>query len=492
MASKTIHVALNSLDHLPPPVYANAILYLPLKVNVSAKEAFEFLREGLHRTFVQLPWLSGKVHRISTTGTGALEMRHHPVNLDGPRPYQLKFNELDSLDTYEDLRETAFHPSTYEDEALTWAPFLADLTNGAEVFVAQANFMPGACILTAAICHVISDATGLNGIFKIWADNCHDMQLGNPLHWDQFAEISDHSLLEQVWTKEGAGRAAQEFPPETWRLLGLEAPSDSRSLVDEEVKQKTEHASASDSAALRGDMKACIFYMSPKNTKALRNECNKSSDTADVSMNDAICALAWRCFLRSRAAASSTNGVNGTDTTDADGAQVRLDLPFDVRPYFPHMVPPNYLGNFTMIHQFLLSRSRLLSRASLGEVARMFRQAASEITTYRVMDAYTLVKTVTNALELQNLKVDGNGLMITSLLGLELSEVCFGDGVFGNGGKPEAMRTLMGAINKSFRYCAILPRKSHGGVELVANLFDDELDVLLEDEEFGHYAVFVA
>ncbi|KAI1502212.1 hypothetical protein F5X99DRAFT_380218 [Biscogniauxia marginata] len=499
MDSKPIHLALNSLDHLPPPNYANAILYLRLKANVNPEEAFDVLRKGLHRTFVQLPWLSGKVHPTSTSTTGALEIRYYPITHDRSQPYQLKFNELDSSVTYEELRESSFHPSTFEDEELTWVPFLPNLSNGTEVFVAQANFLPGACILTAAICHAASDGMGVNSVLKIWADNCQDVQLGNALKTEELPEISDHNVLEQIWSKEGAGKSAEQIPPETWRLLGLEAPGDPNSRAPINGLQEAEHAPAPEAASSRGEMKAYIFYISPANVKALRDECIKDPGATDVSVNDVICALVWRSLLKSRTAAKMALDGKATNigrTTGDDDAIVRLDLPFDVRPYFPEVVPPNYLGNFTMINQVLVPLSYLVAPSTnFGPIARMLRQVAGKVTTATLMDAYTLVKTLVGrdrGLKLQNLKVDGNGLMITSLLAFELAEVCFGERVFGNGGKPEAMRTLMGAINKAFRYCAILPRKSHGGVEFVANLFDDEMDLLMEDGEFSRYAMLVA
>ncbi|KAK9432886.1 hypothetical protein V1505DRAFT_353331 [Lipomyces doorenjongii] len=42
-----------------------------------------------------------------------------------------------------------------------------------------------------------------------------------------------------------------------------------------------------------------------------------------------------------------------------------------------------------------------------------------------------------------------------------------------------------------FRYAIIPPRKSNGGVEFAANLFDTEMDVMMEDDEFNKYAMFV-
>jgi hypothetical protein len=505
MASAQRCISLNALDHLPPPNYANAILYLRLNSNVSPKSAFEVLQEGLHRTFIQLPWLSGKVHPVSPTQPGSLEIRYDSVSSDGPRPYQLKYNELDDSISYEELRESAFHPTTFADESLTWAPFLPDVQNGTEVFVAQANFLPGVCLLTAALCHAAADGTGVNNVVKIWGDNCNDVQLGKALQAKMPAEIYDHDLLDRVWSQEGSPKSIQEIPEETWRLLGLEPPSQTVAHAAVNGSKTTDNSPSPCNGNPKQEMKACIFYVPPANISMLRDDCIKDAGGIDISMNDAICALIWRGLLRSRLAARRArtgnyphpNGAtNGDSDNPDDDTETRLDLPFDVRPYFPQSVPLNYLGNFTMINQVLLPVSSLIAPSTpIGSVVRTIRQVVDQVTSTRLMDAYSLARTLQGRerrLTLNNLRVHGNGLIITSLIAFPLGSMCFGETIFGNWGRPEALRSVMGAINKVFRYCAIMPRKNHGGVEFIANLFDDELDLLMEDEEFNKYAMFMA
>lgn len=53
----------------------------------------------------------------------------------------------------------------------------------------------------------------------------------------------------------------------------------------------------------------------------------------------------------------------------------------------------------------------------------------------------------------------------------------------------DALRPLMGDWwNKGGRFCPVLPRKANGGVEFVLNMLPDEMELLLQDEEFGHCA----
>jgi hypothetical protein len=50
-------------------------------------------------------------------------------------------------------------------------------------------------------------------------------------------------------------------------------------------------------------IKAYVFYMSPANVTVLRTKCLEELGEAHISINDVICALVWRCLLKSRTAA---------------------------------------------------------------------------------------------------------------------------------------------------------------------------------------------
>lgn len=496
MTSPEESIRLNALDHLPPANYSHSILYLSLNSGSSPKQAFEVLHRGLLRTFEQLPWLSGKVQPVSPDDTASLEVRYSSTQaFEDKGPYQLKYHELGDDVSYEELRESAFHPTTFPDESLTWAPFVPDVKNGTEVFVAQANFLPGACLLASAMCHVVGDGVAVNAVIKIWSENCERFQLGLAAETLQ-ADLSNHDLLDQLYASEGSGRPKSDIPPDTWRLLGLAPP-------DQEASSTEARASNGSNPQARKshkpELKACLFYMPSEKVTALRADCRRATNDADLSFNDVICALIWRSLLRTRLGAREAAGVVSEQD---DVEEARLDLPFDVRAYFPEMMPPAYLGNFTMINQVLqplalltAPRSSSESVSSIGSVAQAIRKMAGGVTKERLLDAYRLVKSRTGgerSLTLDNLRVDGNGLIITSFVTFATNSVTFGAGPFGNGGRPDAMRSMMGAISKVFRYCAILPRMSNGGVEFVATVSDDEMELLEKDDEFNRYAMFVS
>lgn len=496
MTSAEGSIRLNALDHLPPANYSHSILYLSLSSGTSPKQAFEVLQQGLLRTFEQLPWLSGKVQPVSPDDTASLEIRYSSTEaFQYNEPYQLKYHELGDDVPYEELRESAFHPTAFPDESLTWAPFVPDVKNGTEVFVSQANFLPGACLLASAMCHVVGDGVAVNAVLKIWSENCERLQLGLAAETLP-AELSNHDLLDQLYASEGSGRSECDISPDTWRLLGLAPPDQEASGAEARV------SNGSDPPAKRShkpELKACLFYISSENVTALRADCQHAANDSDLSFNDVICALIWRSLLRARVGARKAAGAV---SAQVDIEEARLDLPFDVRAYFPEVMPPAYLGNFTMINQVLqplalLTAPRLPSESlsSIASVAQAIRKAAGGVTKEKLLDAYQLVKSRTGgerSLTLDNLCVDGNGLIITSFVTFATDSVTFGAGTFGNGGRPDAMRSMMGAISKVFRYCAILPRKSSGGVEFIATVSDDEMELLEKDDEFNGYAMFVS
>ncbi|KAK9490489.1 hypothetical protein V1508DRAFT_424732 [Lipomyces doorenjongii] len=103
----------------------------------------------------------------------------------------------------------------------------------------------------------------------------------------------------------------------------------------------------------------------------------------------------------------------------------------------------------TMINQALLPLSHLLTPStSIASVARMIREVAGRGMNANILDACTLAK-AKPGLEtgpiLQNLHVDGIGLMIAFPMG----QLSFGDKLFGNAASPSLRLRCFGM--RSFR-----------------------------------------
>lgn len=496
MGTTQVHIPLSPLDHDKPRAYYNGAYYFRLASGVGAAEAFKILHEGLHRTFVRVPWLSGKLYPQSPDAPGwrpgQVEIRHNPVDINGPWPYQLHFNKLNSPTSYDELKDSGFPTDAFEDQDLVWSPFLADINSSPEVFVAQANFIPGACILTAALHHAAGDQTGCIHILKVWSDNCNALQMQSKQLVDLPPVTSERNLLDQLWAKEGTVKDVDAIDPQIWLLVGLD-PADVREdpLKASDVQTNDKAKAAAGQRILR----SAVFYISPSNFTTVQTACAKECGGASlVSGNDAVCALIWRSFMRARSTARKAVGASSNRAlVDADA---RLHMIFDGRPNFASGVPSTYLGNVTVDIQTCLPLSLLTSPdSSIATIAATIRSGVGSVDSANLLDMYTLLKNAPDFDHLARWKkirqssVDGNNMLISSMIMFPLASICFGDGIFGNMGVPEAARPLMGGFNRSTRICLVLPRSRNGSVEFVANLFDEELEVLLEDEEFGRYAM---
>ncbi|KAL2203582.1 hypothetical protein CC79DRAFT_1062438 [Sarocladium strictum] len=494
------HITLSPLDHIPPQNYVKIALYLPLKPSIKPEEAFEFLQQGLKRTFIHLPWLSGKVHwqQQDTPGwhPGQLEIRHGVVDQDSPAPYQLKMNKLDDDIEYEALKDSGFPIDEFEDHELLWAPFLADVENGAEVFVAQANFMVGGCIISMSTCHAASDGTAMVTIFKLWASYCKSPGTSKQGQTNSnlllSPQSSDRGILDELWIKDGRGRPVSEMDAEAWPMIGLDPPTTSTATnghSDDQGPPVPATAAMANSRASE-KMKTGIFYISAANFSKLGKQCIEEAGSTELSSNDVVTALIWRSLLKARATAKEANGQPSNTTEVAD-----LEIALDGRSEFSNDLPATYLGNVVFINRPTMPLSTLTSHdTTLGQVAKVIRKSASSINHTTLMDAYSLLRDIPDyrMRKLRFTSVDGSSMLVTSALSFSMQDICFGDGFFGNGGRPEAYRPLMSAFNSLFRISFILPRESHGGIEFVVSLFEDEMDLLLEDEEFSKFAMQIS
>lgn len=496
MSSDSVRITLSPLDHIPPQNYVKIALYLPLKDGARPEEAFSRLQEGLQKTFIQLPWLSGKVHwqPENTPGwrPGQLEIRHGEVDTHSPKPYQLKQNNLDDRISYDDLKDNGFSTDEFEDHELLWAPFLADINAGAEVFVAQANFMPGGCLLAMSTCHPSADGTAMITILKLWASHCRSLGPTSQVGQDDGLVLpqgsSDREILERLWDVAGRGRAVSEMDPDTWQLVGLDHPTRSLADAGENDNAAAQTIPAAEDTEPPRVMKSSIFYISAAKFAELKKQSADEAGTKELSGNDVATALIWRSLLKAR-----TRAKQGASTQDTGLAE--LEMTVDGRPDFSEHLPSTYLGNVVFVNRPSLPLATLVSpETTIGEVAKVIRKSAGTIHHEAMMDAYKLLRDVPDygMRKLRFTSVHGTSMLITSLLMFPIEEICFGEAFFGNEGRPEAFRPLMSAFNRLFRISFILPRERHGGVEFVVSLFENEMDLLLEDEEFSKYALQVS
>lgn len=493
MAAKSLtHVTLNPLDHFPPSNYTFFCSYLPLKDGITPVDVVNVLQEGLRRTFTQLPWLSGKVHLQSSSAPkwrpGQLEIRYDTADFEGSVPLrQLRVNHLDPEEvgmSYEDLKESGFPLDAFEDEQLTTAELLPRLEDAPDCFSAQANFMKGACLLVVATQHAACDGTSYFDVWKIFATHCDYLQApGSPWPEPPPAESADRTILDRIWKSEGTGTSMVQVKPESWSLLGLQRPGAPK------LEAATSLKTLSDDS-----MQAALFYVSPEKFSALQKRCaEKSPPGTNISGNDALSALVWRCMVKAKRKAALTGRRISTNEADLAATQARLFITLDARPDISQSMPMLYLGNLFFVNICSTPLDTLTAPdTSLGEIAEAIRSVLKKATRQALLDAYTLAREVDdlNRVRLNRGHTPNSfDMVLSSLLMFPVEGVKFGGKVFANGGLPDAVRPLMRRFNRASQVCFVLPRKPYGGVEFVCNLYEDEMEVLLEDDEFGEWCM---
>ncbi|KAH0427992.1 hypothetical protein CcaCcLH18_09351 [Colletotrichum camelliae] len=488
-ASETTSIVTTQLsvfDLIPPRVYIKFIVYLPLQPRVTFQQAFAHLQTGLQGTLRQFPFLDGRIfprdEREAGWKPGHIVVSYDPSG-SGDRtnpPRQLAFKDLSEvLPDFEDLRDAGFEFSAFDDELVLSAPFVPDLSGGADVFLAQANFVNGGCILATGFHHSASDATGMVTAMRAWAEHCRNLANPDSNVCDWLApESFDRTLLERLWSKSPAKPVA-EIPRDTWGFLGFQPPD-----AEDDAAQ---HAAPPPAPART--MESSIFYISPENFNALKREVlSDGNDGSGLSANDALLALFWRALMKARYRAAIAAG----QATPPDEVSY-LESPVDGRTDFDPALPSSYAGNLVIVNKVPMPVVDLAApTTSLRDVAFKVRAQAAKVNPGLVKDAFTLMREVPDYTKLKHAftRLDGFDVMITSVLLLPLDKINFGADIFDNDGKPESLRPLMDAFNANFRLCMVLPMKSHGGIELLVSLFADEMDQLLEDDEFAKFAAF--
>ncbi|KAJ4253426.1 hypothetical protein NW762_010584 [Fusarium torreyae] len=483
-----IETPLSPIDHAAPRHYCAFRFYLPLNSGVTPESSFKVLHEGLHRTFVQLPWLSGQTWDQDPDAKdyrpGQLVIRHHPVHLAGAWPSQLTFRQFDAGETFDELREEGFPTDALPDSQPEWISSPPDVGKGPNVFKAQACFIPGGCILLAGPQHLVCDGTAAVSIVNLWAEHCRAIQLqSNVSVVGPLPAASDRSLLAAACKTHGP-KDSPDFT--SWRLFGRSGPPP--------PVPETEAGRAPPAPLTEVPMRSAIFYI-PADRFALLYKNSMDTGSPGVSSMDALSALVWRSTLRARHNVAFQDPHNKSDV-GKEGAWAAVAIMLDGRGQLESdLLLSGYLGNLTCVNLALMPLAQLTSpETSLASIARLIREGAAGVNPKTLMDAYALADTLPdfNRLKYTDMPLDGTALQISPLLSLPASSLNFGGWLFGNDGCPEALRPPMNWFNQSTRTCFFLPKLSGGGVEVVLNLFEQEMDILLEDPEFLEYAVHLA
>ncbi|KAL6820231.1 transferase family protein [Trichoderma sp. SZMC 28015] len=513
---------LNAFDYVNPNHGMGLVFYFSLHKGVSYDQVFANLQDGLNRTFDLIPALSGKIMNSSEQEIGYtrgnLCVTIPPDSMAASVRNRLVYKDLSNiLPSFDELRDAGFPPSAFKDGlVLRDDPFPK---MPADIFVGQANFVSGGCILAVDLNHCCLDGVGAMVAIKAWAENCRYLQ-GNEAATCQWYDLEsfNHSLPEIIHQQEGWDRPLHEIDPSTWRYLPFFPPDDDISHTGILATEETAKMGKDDNPLptqgsketvlspqlnftlhpiwplprAERTLKTTLFLIPPEKLEELKQDSLPDSKAKGVtcSISDIVQAFFWRSAIKARYRVATEIRK---ETFGPDDISI-LELPTDGRPYFSSLLPSTYMGSLLILNRSSMSIETLCSpKTSIGDVAYLLRQSAKSITPSVVHDAFSILQSLPDHTRFStaNMGLEHMHAMISNMMLFQTSEICFGDQFFANGGSPESMRPQLERGNGRFRFLVIFPMKQDGGVELVMGTHPEELEMLMNDEEYTKYATLV-
>lgn len=512
---------LNAFDYVNPNHGMGLVFYLPLQDGVSFKKVFDNLQEGLNRTFDLIPALSGKMMNCSDQEIGFTKgdlcVTIPPLSMAASVRNRLVYKDLSgALPSFDKLRDAGFAPSAFKDGlVLRDDPFPK---MPADIFVGQANFVSGGCILAVDLNHCCLDGLGVMVALKAWAENCRYL-LGDESATCQWydPESFNHSLPEIIHEQESRARPLHEVDPGTWGFLPFFPPDDENHTtpitIEKLLRTADDKSRVSDNASKEETLpplpnftlhsvwplpraerclKTTLFLISPERLEMMKQDviADPAAKGVITSISDIVQAFFWRAAIRARFRVAKDIRK---EAFGADDMSI-LELPTDGRPYFSSLLPSTYMGSLLILNRCSMPIETLCSpETSIGSIAYQLRQATARITPSLLHDAFTILQSLPDhsRFSTANMGLDHMHAMISNMMLFPSNEICFGDKFFTNGGSPESLRPQLERGNGRFRFLVIFPIKKDGGVELVLGTHPEELEMFRADEEFTKYAELV-
>ncbi|RKL31501.1 hypothetical protein BFJ72_g11135 [Fusarium proliferatum] len=302
------------------------------------------------------------------------------------------------LPSFAELVGGGFLCSSFADDIVLSSPLAPPLP--ADVFMAQANFIDGGCILAINLHQQCFDGTGAIMVMRIWSDCCRYVQGEASATCDWLDQQSMNRNIPQIlYELEGYVRPVGQVDKNVWGFIYIPDPAEAEhgthvnnpmnrsSLPPAPVfPRKFEWPPTLPSHGRL--MKAFTFVMSTEMVEQLRQDPTAEGVT---SVSDTIQAFVWRLAIRAR---HHVKTHLRCETSDEDKMAI-VELPIDVRPYFSKLLPEWYMGNLVIINRPSMPVAMLCGTGTtVGQVAQVLRAATVHITPSLVHDAFTLLQSV--------------------------------------------------------------------------------------------------
>ncbi|EKG16269.1 Transferase [Macrophomina phaseolina MS6] len=356
-------------------------------------------------------------------------------------------------------------PASLLDSALLAPPRGAEAPPGRHLLAAQANFIPGGCLLYVSTSHAFVDAFGFAAILDEWAMLCRGIA---PPDCDSTSAQLPVALRPPVQPGE---YHVLKHRKNLWRALGLDwRPKDRNSLsIAAQLQQ--------------APVRTCTFSFSPAALALLKASASPRAGSGKwISTNDALMALMWRCIVRAR-----SGGRHLFENPD----ESTLMAAMNVRSKLSPPIPPNHLGNVVLYGLTDMSIDALIApETPLSTIASAVRESMQRYSDPAFLeDAVKLAASIPDisSLALAFPTWMAENVVPSSLASLPIYDMDFDAG--SDHGRPDYFRFPA----KQFEgICFVLPRHRNGVVEARLSLEAEHMDRLMADTEFLLYARFVS
>lgn len=400
-----------------------------------------------------------------------------PKDICSNGDFPLDFMDLTSQLAYVDIQAAGFPVEEIDTKLLMTKSFNIDLAAGIEATAAQANFVKGGCLLGLAMWHNVVDAHGAYNFARLWASHCKKLQTepGWESQWksrltmETVAANKNRQLLTELWRKEGGGK--KSLSDRQWRILGIHSPAATDAPRLDQVL-----AGAAGGNKEMKKVRTCIFSVSNMSLEQLRRDA-MAGDTK-VTTDDTLHALLWRSIMRAR---------YPSPTDEASDYQIALDG----RQKLGRDPLEAYLGDAFFFATATLPLTTVTApTTSVGQLAETLRTMLDSISRTDLLAAFGAAHDLPSYANLPYslAGIIGPSMIVVSHQYISLPKLNFGPAL----NSPDCERSPGDEWNEFFRRTIIMPTASGAGLEILIELFDDEMNRLHADNEFTRYAKFAS
>jgi hypothetical protein len=470
------------LDVIIPPLFNALILCFP-SPSAAQEKTLSILQNALSKTVMERPYLAGEVvcddsdQPSDNSRPGNLSLSVPEADVD----IRIGVNDMthpghEWTHTYESLRNAGMPLSALDAKFL--APMSGYKTSN-KVMAAQANFIPGGCLLSVYFQHSFVDAYGTSLVMAAWAENCRELQAASSTAVTALPTCPKSLEMPpalQVTSPRPAEYSQLKRREELWRLLGLD--------------WRKPKSGPPEPFQISAGMRSTIFSITPQALTKLKAQATPLADSTGngggpgwISTKDALAALLWRSIIKAR---FPTPPAENTARRQESIVSVAIDGRRGLN------IAPTYIGNVVFNSMTELPIKELLSPdLSLAFIATRIRKALEmnkDPATLR--SAVALAANIADVRGLVYAFPDwvGEDLILTSWVDLPFYEHEWGP-IFGATGRTEFFRMPKGQFEG---ICSVQPRHPNGIVDVVIGLKDEQMRRLHTDEEFAQYLKVVA